>query len=349
MKGRLIVISELAGGQQAAALLEDGRLSDLIVDPPEDDPRPRPGAIYRARVDRPLKGLGGAILLLPDGQTGFLREARGLSQGQSLLVQVSTYAEPQKAIPLTTKLLFKSRYVIVTPDRPGLNISRTIRDEDERDRLRQIIQDSLEGEDAAGLILRSAADGASEEDVLKDFHDQSEIAAAVLADGVTGAPECLIDAPTASFAAWRDWPDVDEVIEASGAFEDHGIWDEIDRLRDSRISLGRSGSIYVEPTRALVAVDVNTGGDTSPAAGMKANLDAVRELPRQLRLRGLGGQIVIDAAPMPKKDRRQIEAALRTALKADPVDTSIVGWTQLGHLELTRRRERPALMEILPK
>ena len=82
---------------------------------------------------------------------------------------------------------------------------------------------------------------------------------------------------------------------------------QLDALRAAHVPLGGGASMYVEPTRALVAVDVNTGGDTTPAAGLKANIAAARELPRQLRLRGLGGQITLDLAPMPKKDRRQFE------------------------------------------
>ena len=88
---------------------------------------------------------------------------------------------------------------------------------------------------------------------------------------------------------------------------------------------------------------MNTGGDFSPAAGLKANLAAARTLPRQLRLRGLGGQIVLDLAPMAKKDRKQFETTLRSAFRADTVETSLVGWTPLGHFELQRKRERLAL------
>ena len=94
------------------------------------------------------------------------------------------------------------------------------------------------------------------------------------------------------------------------------------------------------PTRALVAVDINTGGDTSPAAGLKANLAAAKELPRQLRLRGLGGQIVLDLAPMGKKERRGFESTLRAALRRDTTETALVGWTPLGHYELQRKRDR---------
>jgi Rne/Rng family ribonuclease len=104
-----------------------------------------------------------------------------------------------------------------------------------------------------------------------------------------------------------------------------------------------AGSMTIEPTRALVAVDVNTGADVSPAAGLKANLAAARELPRQLRLRGLGGQVVVDFAPLAIPDRPKVETALAAALRHDGIDTAIVGWTPLGHLELQRKRARRPL------
>ena len=95
-----------------------------------------------------------------------------------------------------------------------------------------------------------------------------------------------------------------------------------------------------------MAVDINTGGDTSPAAGLKANLAAANDLPRQLCLRGLGGQITLDLAPMGKKDRRAFETALRAAFRKDQTETALVGWTPLGHYELQRKRNRVPLSEV---
>ena len=129
---------------------------------------------------------------------------------------------------------------------------------------------------------------------------------------------------------------------SASALADAGIWEEVEALRRPEVAMG-AGSLSIEPTRALVAVDVNTGADLSPAAALKANLAAARELPRQLRLRGLGGQVVIDFAPLAKSDRPRIEAALTASLRGDGIDTIIVGWTPLGHLELNRRRRRRPL------
>ena len=104
--------------------------------------------------------------------------------------------------------------------------------------------------------------------------------------------------------------------------------------------------MMVEPTRALVAVDVNTGNDTSPAASLKVNIAAARALPRQLRLRGLGGQVVIDFAPMPKKERAILDQVIRAAFKSE-AEVNLAGWTTLGLYEMTRKRDRLALADVL--
>jgi len=344
MKGTLVALDHY-NGRPAAALMIDGKLQDLLLSPP-DGAAPTPGAIYRAVVDRPLKGQGGMMLRLPDGQTAFLRQGKGLRPGQTMLVQITGYAEGGKAVPVTHKVLFKSRYAIVTPDAPGLNISRSIRDEDERDRLLEVAHIAMDGSDF-GLIVRSGCENTPADDIEDDIIAMRDAAEAVMqAEG--SDPELLMDGPDPHHMGWREWGDPDQVANHDGSFEDHGVLDAIDALQGAEVRLG-SVTLYIEPTRALVAVDVNTGGDTSPAAGLKANLACARDLPRQLRLRGLGGQITLDLAPLAKKDRKQFENALRNAFRADSIETALVGWTPLGHYELQRKRERLPLMDCLPR
>lgn len=344
MKGSQILLDSLKG-QRAAALVVDGLLSDFLIDPANDDPRP--GAIYRATVQRPLKGQGGVILSLPDGKSGFLKQIRGAVPGASILVQVTGYAEPGKAVPVTQRILFKSRYCIVTPDAPGRNISRQIKDEEARIVLRAILE-GWEAPETFGLILRSCAADAPPDDIQDDLDETTALAIAVAAD-FEGAPELLLDGPGPDMLAWRDWSDValSDVVDEPGCFESHDIADQIDALAGPRVPLSAGGSLFVEPTRALVAVDVNTGRDTSPAAGLKANLDCAKALPTALRLRGLGGQITVDLAPMPKKDRAKLEQAFKSAFRTDTIDTTVVGFTPLGHLELQRKRERLPLASVL--
>lgn len=332
MKGREVILGTVRD-QEAAALIVDGTLEDLLV----DSDAPRPGSIYRARATRPVKGQGGMFFDTPEG-SAFLRGARGIAPGDMMLVQVSGHNEPGKAIPITAKLLFKSRYAIVTPDSPGVNISRAIRDEKQRLAIRAAAETELAEASGFGIILRSACVGADPDALAEDVDTMVGLAQAVLGDKA-GQVDKLFEGPGPQEIAWRDW---EADTSREGDLED---WIS-DALRID-IRLGAGASMTVEPTRAFVAVDINTGGDTSPAAGMKANIAAARALPAALRVRGLGGQVVVDFAPMPKKDRKALENALGSAMRRDDVETALVGWTQMGHYELNRKRARAPLHEIL--
>ena len=342
MKGRTIVLDHLRG-REAAALLVDGRLDDILIDDPA---APRPGTVFRAACDRGLKGQGGMMLRLPPdapGGTGWLRDAKGLQAGQVVLVQVTGVAEAGKAVPVTDRLLLKSRYAIATPGAPGLNVSRAVRDEGERARLLALAQGVM-GEGPLGLILRSACEGAADDAIVQDVEAMRDLAAKVLAEA-EGPPARLAEGDGPHLLAWREWEAPTDVTSPRG-FARQCVLEQIDALHSLVVPLGE-GSLVVEATRALVAVDVNTGGDTSPASALKANLAAARTLPRQLRLRGLGGQVVVDFASVPKGQRRQVEQSLRDAFRADPIETSLVGWTAMGLFELSRKRERAPTARLL--
>lgn len=339
MKGTSVFLDHIAG-HAAAALMVDGRLEDFLIDPAEDGPD-SVGTVFRAVVDRPIKGQGGVFVRLPEGKTGFLRHAKGLSVGQPVFVQTTGFAEPGKAQPMTERLLFKSKFAIVTPGAPGSNVSRQIRDEEQRAELKFLAEDLMEGS-PFGLILRSAAASADEAEIAEDIAEMRAQAETVL-EGQGTVPERLLDGPNAHALAWREWGEPDEIVTAPGCFEERGVLDALVEAIQPVTALPGGGSVVIEATRALVAVDVNSGADFSPAAALKANLEAIRTLPRCLRLRGLAGQITVDFAPLSKKDRRQIEQALRTAFRADPIETSLAGWTPLGNFELQRKRERSPL------
>ena len=345
MKGRVVALDEIAG-RKAAALIVDGVLQEVLIDPADDTPLT--GAIYRAVGDRPMKGMGGMFVKLPGGETGFLRQTDGIAPGQRLLVQVTGPAEPGKALPVTTRLLFKGKLAIVTPGAPGLNISRRIKDEAARDDLQRSAEAAMAGANAQwGLIVRSAAEGAEAEEITAEISELRAICAAMMGD-LDGGPELLLEGASAQDTAWRDWsdPEPDEITE--GSFADLGVLEMIDALRSPRVDFDNGGHMMMEPTRALVAVDVNTGPDTSPAASLKTNIAAARDLPRQLRLRGLGGQVVVDFAPMPKKDRAILDQVIKAAFKAEGGETNLAGWTVLGLYEMTRKRDRLPLASLLP-
>lgn len=340
MKGSVIALGQI-NGRDVAALMRDGRLEELAL----ESEGFAPGAILRGKVGRLVKGLGGVFVDLPEGQRGFLRSPKGLAPGQAVLVQVSGVAEPGKALPLVLRLLFKSRYAIITPGAPGLNISRGIRDEELRSELEAIAGAAMQGADESlGLILRSVCDAADPEEIAEDITQMRGLAEAVLAD-TAGVPELLVDAPGPHELAWRDWGDVYDVDTSADALEHAGVLDALEGLTRAEVSLEGGGTMMIEATRALVAIDVNTGNDTSPAAGLKASLAAVRELPRQLRLRGLGGIVVIDLAPFPKRERHVVEQVLSKTLRADAGEANLAGWTPLGNIELTRKRDRLLLSD----
>ncbi|ABD55786.1 ribonuclease E/G [Jannaschia sp. CCS1] len=344
MKGRVVILDEV-DGRRAAALMVDGKLHDILIDPPEGA-APGVGAIARAKADRPLKGQGGITLQLGDGVMGYMRRAKDIAPGDVVLVQVSGVAEPGKAAPVTPDLIFKSRYAIVTPRKPGLNVSRAIRDEDERDRLLEIAHDSAASASGFGLIVRSSAEGVLADVLSEDIAAMCATAADVMVEEA-GAPEWLLDADDAHVQAWRDWDTPDEVIE--GGFADHGVLEAVDAALSPHQPLPGGASAFIEATRALIAVDVNTGTDHSLAAGLKANLALVRELPRLTRIKGLGGQFTLDLAPMPKRDRKQVEDAVKKAFRLGGGDVVVAGWTPLGNLELTSKRDRAPLAQVWPR
>lgn len=349
----------LALAPQGAALIVDGELDDLILEPKE--PQPRVGDIHTAKITRALPGKGGAFCEW-DGGTGFIREAKGLKSGDQLSVQVSSLPEPGKATTVSPRVLYKGPRLILTPGAPGVNVSRQIKDRTERDRLEAGASAALEsiGVDS-GVIVRTGAEG--EDGVY--LQRELETLAVRMKSGTGGGSahdiatrEWLTSTPdqilaTADTVRWlKDgglWGD-DRlerlIVTEKDPFEAAGVWEAIERLKSPHAP-NAAGSIIVEPTRALVAVDVNTEGNFTAAAGLKANMAAARDLPRQLRLRGLGGQIVVDFAPMAKNERRALEGAIRAAFKRDPIETSLVGWTQMGLYELQRKRERRPLAEVL--
>lgn len=347
MKGSLILIAPRPQGGTAAARLVDGRLEDLLIDPAPEDATPRPGAIHRGILGRPMKGLGGAIVDLGDGRTGFLRETRGLAPGRPVLVQVAGWAEPHKAPPVSRRLLVKGRLAILTPDAPGRNIARAAPSES-RPRLAALGERGMEGApDTLGLILRSAAADAPDDEILAEI---ASLRATLAGLDATGPAACILPAPSAAEEARRDWPDPGpgSILDGADVFDTHGIWEMIADLRGPEVALPGGGRMVIESTRAVTAIDVNTGGDLTPAAALKANLAAARDLPRQLRLRGLGGAILVDFAPLAKAERSRVTDALKSALARDGIETTIAGWTPLGNLELVRKRARRPLAELLP-
>lgn len=347
MKGRQIVLGPLFG-REAAALIVDGRLEDIAI-AADTSSSLLPGAICRAKVDRLVKGQGGVFLRLPEGKSGYLRDRSGLREGQMLTVQITGVAEEGKAIPVSTRLLVKGRNVIVTPGAPGVNVSRRIRESGIRDGLSALGLGAVEHlPDPPGIIFRSIAATSETAGIQEELSGLLALTSSIMSEQGSST-ELLLDAPRPSEIAWCDWvePEPDSVTDSANAMHECGVAEMVGDLLSPEINLGAGLWAAVEQTRALTAVDVNTGSDHSPAAGLKANIALARELPRQLRLRGLGGQIVIDFAPMAKRDRGTLDQILKAAFRTEATETVLVGWTLMGLYEINRKRDRIPLKLLI--
>jgi len=284
-----------------AALVVDGRLEAIEIDP-VGDRSAQPGAVYRATVTERVPSLGAAFLNLGNDLRGFLPDAGDAKAGDALIVQVRRAAEGEKAARLSRDLQIEHPLVISTPFNHGINISKKIADPDERDRLRAALS-GLSG----GYVIRTAAKGVTT-DTLREI---------------------------ALSLAFPDRLD-------PGLLLDHfDLESEIDALLRPRVDLSDGAWMVIEPTAALIAIDVNTGSARGGDALLRTNLAAAQEIPRQLRLRHLGGTVAVDFAGGPKgKVRRRIEAAMEQSLPT-------LGWGPAGLLELSLRKPGQSLRDLL--
>ncbi len=353
--GRLIVIDR-TDTRSAAALVVNNRIEDLLVDHP-DPTTPVPGTVFRARVERKLTGLGGFILNLGQGQHGFMKSSVKLKPGHHLAVQVKTIPAHGKAAGVAPQIRIRTRYVVLEQGHRGIEFSERL-SEDQKCRIPlQDVADSIPGLDltSTSVSFRAPCLDADLSTVADELTRETCEFNRILESAARGNPGLRARAPAASDCAMTEWmfPTPDRIIDERGSFDTLGIWDMVARILDPAVSLpkspgapervGAGATMVIEPTQALVAVDVNTGDIFSRSPGLDANLLAIEDLPRQLRLRGLGGQVVIDLAPMAKRHRNQIKEAIANAFSSDPVTTTPVGWTPLGHFELHRKRERFSL------
>ncbi len=328
--------------RKVAALMIGQRLDDLLA----DSNAPLLGTIYHAVVDRPVRGHGGSFLKTPCG-SAFLRGQHALQAGTALPVQVSGYARDGKAIPVTSRIAIKGKFAILTPSTPGLNVSKQL-PTDLRDELRAIAIEVMTGSDF-GLIVRTAA-GTIDHDTLASEIAQLRVEAEQIfasSEPSSSVPTVLRHGDDAWTVAQNEWAPATEVITIGSILDYDEVAEELEAASDYRVPLAGDAYMYLEATRAAITVDINTGANASLASGIKANLAAARALPANLRIRGFGGQIIIDLAPMRKQSRAEFEDALRAAFRTDKIDTMFAGWTPLGNFEIKRKDCRLRLADIL--
>ena len=341
-------------GELRLALMAGDRPLEFLVDRGDGSP----GDVVLGRVLSVNRALDAAFIDIGEPTAGFLSPAGPAAEGQPLLVQVTAAARGAKGAELTRAVSLAGSVIAYTPARAGLNVSRRIVEDDERARLSAVLKPALTA--GEGVVVRTQAAGAeaaallAELDVLRGRWQAIEAARAV------ATPPARLHAPHPLTRLLGDYPDITRVVVDSAAllaeirplfaaaelrrdaFDE--VAEDLDAALDSRAPLPGGGALIIESTAALTVIDIDSGGGSA----LDANLAAVPEIARQLRLRGVAGHVILDIIPL--RDRRalgRIVEALRHAVADDPTPTHVIGTTPLGLVEMTRERRRPTLAETM--
>ena len=307
-----------------------------------------------------------------------------LKPGQELLCQIAKEPIAKKGARITSHIALPGRFLVFMPTVHHTGVSRKIESDTERRRLRDILL-SEKGEAAGGFIVRTAAAGASEEELRSDLRfllnlwadikarSESSKSPALIYHDLNLVERVLRDQVTDTFSAiWVDTETEYErvlrflqrfqpslirrvklYIKDTPLFEQFGITEEINKALRSKVWLKSGGSIVINQTEALVAIDINTGKFVGKTARLedtivKTNLDAIPEIVRQIRLRDLGGIIIIDFIDMDeRKNRNKVMAALEDELKTDRAPSKILPFNDFGLVAITRKRVKQSLERTL--
>jgi ribonuclease G len=392
-------------GEKRVAVLEDDVVAEVYLERPEQ--RSIAGNVYLGTVDNVLPGMEAAFVEIGLEKNGFLyvdeivgpelegrRGARKIQdliqRGQTILVQAVKDPMKTKGARLTTEISLPGRFVVYVPHGDGLGVSRRLEDE-ERNRLKAILKEIEPAK--GGIIVRTAAEGASADDIGRDLEFLQRLWKTIEARAKTASAPSLIyqeaelplrvtrDLFTESFE--RLYVDhertykrivgylkktsphmVDRVIrykEREPLLEKFGADQEIRSTLSRRVDLPSGGYLIFDYAEAFTVIDVNTGrfvGSRAKKGGpgrledtiTKNNLEAVKEVVRQLRLRDVGGIIVIDFIDMANpRNRAQVEEALRTELERDRTKTYVVEISPLGLVEMTRQNVTDGPREVMTR
>ncbi|WP_457755933.1 Rne/Rng family ribonuclease [Thermodesulfatator indicus] len=297
-----------------------------------------------------------------------------LEVGQELLVQIVKEETPTKGASLTTYLSLPGRYVVLMPGNPTQGVSKKVEDENKRKRLKDILL-GLKLPEGVGVIMRTAAADAAKKNILADlryllrlwqeikkqaaqkkapallYRDQDVIVRFLREHLASDVKEILVDTPEAlekikgflRLVAPRQVRLAKLFKEERPIFSLFNLEEQIENVFKPVVPLPSGGTLYIEPTEALVAIDVNSGKCVREKdleeTSFKTNLEAAEEIARQLRLRDLGGLVVIDFITMKQtKHRYQVEKCLKEALKKDKAKITVTKFSKLGLIELARQK-----------
>jgi ribonuclease G len=307
-----------------------------------------------------------------------------LKPGQEILCQIAKEPIAKKGARITSHIALPGRFLVFMPTVNHIGVSRKIESDGERRRLKEILL-SEKGEASGGFIVRTAASGASEEELRSDLRfllnlwadiksrSESSKSPALIYHDLNLVERVLRDQVTDNFSAiWVDTETQYEQVlrflqrfqpslirrvklytKETPLFEQFGITEEINKALRSKVWLKSGGSIVINQTEALVAIDINTGKFVGKTARLedtivKTNLDAIPEIVRQIRLRDLGGIIIIDFIDMDeRKNRNKVMAALEEELKNDRAPSKVLPFNDFGLVAITRKRVKQSLERTL--
>jgi ribonuclease G len=388
------------------ALVENGMLQEAYIE--RTSRKGIVGNIYKGKVVRVLPGMEAAFVDIGLERAAFIHasdvvpahqeegEDAGprpvpdirslLREGQSLVVQVTKDPIGTKGARLTTQLSIPSRFLVFMPGVTHIGVSQRIEDEEERARLRSLVEQAAAEDDSAsgGYIIRTAAEGAAAEDMIADMAYLHRVSRSVR--------ERMEKAPAPS-VIYKDLPlfirtvrdlirpqtekiridsreSYDRVMEFVGefvtefadrveyypgerpVFDLYSVEDEIQKALSRKVQLKSGGYVIIDQTEAMTTIDINTGAFVGhrnlEETIFKTNLEAARAISRQLRLRNLGGIIIIDFIDMADPEhQRQVHRMLEKMLERDHAKTKITGVSELGLVEMTRKRTIESLGQIL--
>jgi ribonuclease G len=320
-----------------------------------------------------------------DGDSGAIHEL--LREGQSLVVQVAKDAISTKGARLTTHLTLPSRNLVFMPRSQHLGISQRLEDEAERERLMAELRTVLEEEqwdERGGFIIRTAAEGATAGELAEDVrflkrlwvkveerinrndgiravYSEVPLFMRTVRDLITPAVEKIRVDSEVTFTAINQFlqdfvPELETSVECyrgdRPVFDLYGVEDDITKALGRQVKLKSGGDLIIDQTEAMTTIDVNTGGylgsRNHAETILKTNLEAATAIARQLRIRNLGGIIIIDFIDMlDPEHQRQVQRTFAKALEKDHARTTITGISQLGLIEMTRKRTRESLGQTL--
>lgn len=367
--------------QTRIAVVEDGELRELIFDSKYDESIV--GNIYCGRISNVLQGMQAVFVDIGEEKNAYLYHERANNSdnqsvskpkvGQEVIVQVEKAPSGSKGAVVTTKISFPGKFVVLIPNDNNIGISKKIEDNDERIRIKQIAKKLLP--ENYGIIIRTNGTGKSSDDFENEISGLIKVADKVMKVSAYSKAPVLIHKESAPvIKASRDIfsDDVDEFI-ISGQeeydtlklyiendkkillydlnvpiFENYFIESQVEKALNKKVWLKSGGFLIIEQTEACVVIDVNTGKYIGKkdfrTTVFKTNMEAAMEVAKQMRLRNLSGMIIVDFIDMKnEEDKIKLRHELEKAVSKDRIKTVVMGMTELGLMQITRKKTRPSI------